>query len=145
MAAKSCDPNLAGEGSIMRGKNYQAVLLVVVLMLAATAFAANKGAFQLNNTVSVNGKQLQAGDYSVTWEGAGPDVQVNIMKGRKVVAQAPAKVVAIDQASGSNQAVVERNSDGTASLKELRFNGKKFALAISATAPAGAGAGGSSN
>jgi predicted lysophospholipase L1 biosynthesis ABC-type transport system permease subunit len=128
----------------MRGRNYQAVLLVVVL-LGASAFAANKGAFQLNNTVSVNGKQLQAGDYSVTWDGDGPDVQLNIMKGRKVVAQAPAKVVAIDQASGSNQAVVERNSDGTASLKELRFGGKKFALAIGSGAAAGAGMGGSSN
>jgi predicted lysophospholipase L1 biosynthesis ABC-type transport system permease subunit len=127
----------------MRGRNYQAVLLAVVLMLGASAFAANKGAFQLNNTVSVNGKQLQAGDYSVTWDGDGPDVQLNIMKGHKVVAQTPAKVVAIDQASGSNQAVVERNSDGSASLKELRFNGKKFALAISATAPTGAGAGSS--
>jgi hypothetical protein len=127
----------------MRGRNYQAVLLAVVLMLGASAFAANKGAFQLNNTVSVNGKQLRAGDYSVTWDGDGPDVQLNIMKGHKVVAQTPAKVVAIDQASGSNQAVVERNSDGSASLKELRFNGKKFALAISASAAAGAGAGSS--
>ncbi|HEY1799636.1 MAG TPA: hypothetical protein VGG46_01780 [Terriglobales bacterium] len=129
----------------MRGRNYQAVLLAVVLMLAASAFASNKGAFQLNNTVSVNGKQLQAGDYSVTWEGEGPDVQLNIMKGRKLVAQAPAKVVVIDQASGSNQAVVERNSDGTASLKELRFGGKKFALAIGTGTTAGAGSGGSSN
>jgi hypothetical protein len=126
----------------MRARTYQAVLLGVVLMLGASAFAANKGAFQLNNTVSVNGKQLQAGDYSVTWDGNGPDVQLNIMKGRKVVAQAPAKVVSMDQASGSNQAVVERNADGTASLKELRFNGKKFALAISGNA-AGAGAGSS--
>jgi predicted lysophospholipase L1 biosynthesis ABC-type transport system permease subunit len=131
----------------MRGRNYQAVLLAVVLMLAASAFAANKGAFQLNNTVSVNGKQLQAGDYSVTWDGDGPDVQLNIMKGRKVVAQTAAKVVPVDQASGSNQAVVLRNSDGSASLKELRFNGKKFALAIGAggSAAAGAGSGGSSN
>jgi len=119
-------------------------MLAVVLMLAASAFAANKGAFQLNNAASVNGTQLQAGDYSVTWVGDGPDVQLSIMKGRKVVAQTPAKVVPVDQAAGSNQAVVERNSDGSASLKELRFNGKKFALAIGA-APASGGAGGTSN
>lgn len=144
MAATYYDPNLAGKGSVMRGRKYQAVMLAVVLMLAASAFAANKGAFQLNNTVSVNGTQLQAGDYSVTWDGDGPDVHVNIMKGRKVVAQAPAKVVSMDQASNSNQAVVERNSDGSASLKELRFNGKKFALAIGA-APASGAAGGMSN
>ena len=128
----------------MRGRNYQAVLLTVVLMLGASAFAVNKGAFQLNNTVSVNGKQLQAGDYSVTWDGDGPNVQLNIMKGRKVIAQTAATVVSMDQASSSNQAVVIRNSDGSASLKELRFGGKKFALTISGTA-AGAGSGGSSN
>ncbi len=105
----------------MRGRNYQAVLLAVVLMLGASAFAANKGAFQLNNTVSVNGKQLQAGDYSVTWDGDGPDVQLNIMKGHKVVAQTPAKVVAIDQASGSNQAVVERNSERQRLIERTSF------------------------
>ena len=140
MAANSCDPKLAGEGSIMRSRNYQTVLLAMVLMLAASAFAANKGGFQLNNTVMVNGTQLEAGNYSVTWDGAGPDVQLNILKGHKVVAHTAAKVVPMEQAPGNNQAVVERNSDGTASLKEIRFGGKKFALAISAAPGAGMGA-----
>lgn len=128
----------------MKGTRFQAVLLAVVLMLGASAFAVNKGALQVNNTVSVNGKQLEAGDYSVTWDGTGPDVQLNIMKGKKLVAQTGAKVVSMEKAPAGDQAIVVRNTDGSATLKEIRFGGKKFALAIGGSAE-GAGSSGSSN
>lgn len=128
----------------MKGTRFQAVLLAVVLMLGVSAFAANKGSLQVNNTVSVNGKQLEAGDYSVTWDGTGPDVQLNILKGKKVVAQTGAKVVSMDKAPTGDQAIVVRNTDGSASLKEIRFGGKKYALSISGSAE-GAGSSGSTN
>lgn len=128
----------------MKGTRFQAVLVAVVLMLGAGAFAVNKGSLQVNNTVSVNGKQLEAGDYSVTWDGTGPDVQLSIMKGKKLVAQTGAKVVSMDKAPTGDQAIVVRNTDGSATLKEIRFGGKKYALAIGGSAE-GAGSSGSSN
>jgi predicted lysophospholipase L1 biosynthesis ABC-type transport system permease subunit len=128
----------------MKGTRFQAVLLAVVLMLGASAFAANKGALQVNNTVSVNGKQLEAGDYSVTWDGAGPDVQLSIMKGKKLVAKTGAKLVSMDKAPTGDQAIIVHNADGSTTLKEIRFGGKKYALAIGGSAQ-GTGSSGSSN
>lgn len=128
----------------MKGSRFQAVLLAMVLMLGVSAFAANKGSLQVNNTVSVNGKQLEAGDYSVTWDGTGPDVQLNILKGKKVVAQTGAKVVTMEKAPTGDQAIVVRNNDGSATLKEIRFGGKKYALTINGSAE-GTGSSGSTN
>src|SRR5207245_11457179 len=75
-------------------------------------------------------RQLAAGDYSVNWDGAGPNVQASIMKGRNVVATVPAHLVDLDRAPGSDVAVTTSNADGSRSLTQIRFYGKKAALAI---------------
>lgn len=123
-------------------RNSGIAALAVMMLLAASAFAANKGSLQVNNNVTVNGKQLKAGDYSLMWDGDGPDVQLSIMQGKKVVAQTPAKVVNLNAPANNNEAVVIRGTDGASSLQEIRLRGKKFSLAI---APASASGGGSSN
>ena len=114
----------------MKGsKVSKGLLLGLALLLATSAFAANKGSLSVSDPVNVNGKQLKAGDYKVTWEGNGPNVQVNIMKGNKVVATAPGHVVELSNAPSDNAAVVS-NDGGTRSLSEIRFSGKKYALAL---------------
>jgi len=92
--------------------------------------------------VTVSGKQLKAGDYAVKWEGNGPNVELNILQGNKVVATVPARLIDLTRSSDSNAAVTKLNGDGSKSLNEIRFSGKKYALAIgeeSAKAEAGAG------
>jgi hypothetical protein len=128
-------------------RNSKIAALVFVILMAAGAFAvnANKGSLQVNDSVSVNGKQLAAGDYSITWDGTGPDVQVTILKGKKVVGQTAARVVPMDQASNSNQAVVLRNANGSSSLKEIRLQGKKFVLDLAPGGSSGAAAVNSNN
>jgi hypothetical protein len=110
------------------------LLLGLSLLLATSVFAANthnnKGSLQLQNAVSVSGTTVPAGEYSVKWEGTGSNVQVNILKGSKVVASTSARVVSLDQSSGANAAVLKNNGDGSKSLAEIRFDGKKYALAI---------------
>jgi len=106
------------------------LLLGLALLLATSAFASNKGSLQLNEAVNVSGKQLAAGDYTVKWDGAGPNVQASIMKGRNVVATVPAHLVDLDRAPGSDAAVTTSNADGSRSLTQIRFSGKKAALAI---------------
>jgi hypothetical protein len=108
------------------------LLLGLALVLATGAFAANanKGSVQLMDTVTVSGKQLPAGDYSVKWDGNGPDVELNILKGNKVVATTPAHLVDLSQKPNSDSAVVQRNSDGSNILTQIQFGGKKYALAI---------------
>jgi len=73
---------------------------------------------------------LPAGDYSVKWDGTGPNVELNILQGSKVVATTPARLIDLSQKPNSDAAIVQRNDDGSKSLTEIHFGGKKYALAI---------------
>ena len=108
------------------------LLLGLSLLLATSVFAvsANKGSLQLFDSATVAGQTLRAGEYAVKWEGTGSTVQLNILKGSKVVASTPARLVDLNQATGSDSAVLKSNSDGSRSLAEIRFGGKKYAIAI---------------
>jgi len=107
------------------------LLLGLALLLATSAFAAaNKGSVVFLTPVTVGGKQLPAGDYSVKWDGTGPNVEVNILKNNKVVLTTPARLIDLSQKPESDAAVVKQDSDGSRSLTEIHFGGKKYALAI---------------
>ena len=106
------------------------LLLGLALLLATSAFAANKGSLQVSDTVNVSGKSLAAGEYNVKWEGNGPNVELNILLGKKVVATIPARLIDLDRSAPGNTSVVKRNEDGSKTLSEIRFAGKKYALAL---------------
>jgi hypothetical protein len=118
------------------------VVLGLAVMLASSAFASNKGSLQVRESFEVNGQQLPPGQYQVRWDGTGSNVEVSFMQGKKEVAKASAKVVALDKASDYDSAVVD-HSDGKAKVSEIRFAGKKYALAIGATEKAEMGGGSS--
>ncbi len=105
------------------------LLLGLALLMATSVFAANKGSLQVTDSVSINGKQIAPGDYTVKWEGNGPNVELNILRGNSVVATVPARMVDLDRAPGRDSAVISMN-DGHKSLNEIRFSGRKYALAI---------------
>ncbi|HXW90378.1 MAG TPA: hypothetical protein VEK33_07505 [Terriglobales bacterium] len=109
------------------------LLLGLVLLLATSVFAAsdsNKGSLTTMNDVTINGRLIPAGEYSLKWEGTGANVQLNILKGKKVVATAPARRVDVEKASDSDAAVVLGNQDGSHSLSQIRFAGKKYVLVL---------------
>ncbi|MGB9205317.1 MAG: hypothetical protein WCB94_15270 [Terriglobales bacterium] len=108
------------------------VVLGLAVLLASSAFASNKGSLQVHEAFEVNGQQLAPGQYQVRWDGTGANVEVSFMQGKKEVAKASAKVVALDKASAYDSTVVD-HSDGKARVSEIRFAGKKYALAIGAT------------
>ena len=87
---------------------------------------------QVNDPVTVNGKQLGTGEYTVRWDGAGPNVELNIMKGKNVVATVPARMLDLEQAPNRNSIITSTNSDGHKSLNEIRLSGKKYSLAVNA-------------
>ena len=116
------------------------LLLGLALLLATSAFAANKGSLQVSDEVTVSGKQLARGEYTVKWEGDGPNVELNILQGKKVVATTPARLIDLNRSADGDSAVVRKNDDGSRTLAEIRFAGKKYALALgneSAKAEAG--------
>ena len=114
--------------------NYLAktVVLGLAVLLASSAFASNKGSLQVREPLEVSGQQLAPGEYQLRWDGTGANVEVSFMRGKKEVAKASAKVVTLDKASDYDSAVVD-HSDGRARVSEVRFAGKKYALAIGAT------------
>jgi hypothetical protein len=110
----------------------KSVVLGLAVLLATSAFASNKGSLHVQEAVEVNGQQLPAGDYQLRWDGTGANVEVSVMQGKKEVAKTSAKVIALDQASAYDSAIVDHTS-GKASVSEVRFYGKKYALVIRGT------------
>jgi len=106
------------------------VVLGLALLLASSAFATTKGSLQLSNPVTVNGTRLKPGDYKVQWEGTGPNVELSIMQGNKVLAKVPAHVIDLGTPAANNAAVTQKSDSGSNSLAGIRFQGKKFALEL---------------
>jgi hypothetical protein len=110
--------------------SFKVMTLASALLLATGAFAAgaaHKGSFQVSDSIQVNGKQLQAGEYTVSWDGEGPAVNLHFMKGGKEVATAPATVVKLDQKASQDAAEV-KGSASDRQLTALRFSGKTYEL-----------------
>jgi hypothetical protein len=111
-------------------KGSKSLFLGLALLLATSAFAANKGSLQIQEPTSVNGTKLAPGDYKLQWDGNGPSVELSIMQGRKVIAKVPAHVVDLNRPAQNDAAVVKNSEDGTKTLSEVRLSGKKFAFAV---------------
>lgn len=102
---------------------------VLVLALTATAFAANGAAtVKLFSAAQLNGKSLAAGEYKVKWDSHSPEADVTFLQGKTAVATAHARLVDRDQASPENVVVTHANSDGSETIVEIRFEGKKSVL-----------------
>jgi hypothetical protein len=110
----------------------KAVVLGLAVLLASSAFASNKATLQVREPFEVNGQQLAAGEYQLRWDGTGSNVEVSFMQGKKEVAKTSGKVVNLDKAYDYDSAVIDHAS-GKAAVSEVRFAGKKFALAIGNT------------
>ena len=107
------------------------ILVAAVALASMSLWAESKGALELQHPTAVAGKTLATGNYVVRWEGKGDQVELKIYKGKNVVASLPARVIQLSSPAGNNSAVINQSSDGTPSLTEIRFGGKKFALQIS--------------
>ena len=109
------------------------VLSGLALLLATSAFAANnvnKGSFEVFDPVTVSGHQLAPGQYKLTWDGTGSSVELMILSHGKLVATVPAQLVELSQAGHDNATESHKNDDGSQSLTQIDFAGKKYALAF---------------
>jgi hypothetical protein len=108
------------------------ILISFTAFFATAAFASNtnKGTLQVQAPIMAGETQLPAGDYTVQWEGSGPDVELKIKQGRRVKAIVPAKVVPLDHALSEDAAVLGIDDDGRRKLREIRFSNKNFFLQV---------------
>jgi hypothetical protein len=108
------------------------VVLGLAVLVATSAFASNKATLRVQEPFQVNGQQLAPGEYQLRWDGTGSNVEVSFMQGKKEVAKTSAKVVSLDKAYDYDSAILDHAS-GRATVSEVRFAGKKYALALGAT------------
>lgn len=109
-------------------KLYSSLLLGAVMLVAATAFAGEKEKVETQQVMTVNGNQLPAGKYTVTWEGSGPNVELKFLQGKNVVATVPAQVV--NQKTAAVGGFVTRKDNDSVALTQIRPEGKKYVLNI---------------
>ncbi len=113
----------------MKRLSYCALILA---LLSAPAFAAKTSqTVNFPDAVTVGSTLLPAGDYKVTWDGTGSNVQVTLEQkgaGHPATATVTAKVV--DQKNGHNGYVVN-SKGGVNTVETLQFN--KFDVVLSGT------------
>jgi hypothetical protein len=105
----------------------------LTLLLATSTFAANKGnmgSFKVFEPVTVDGHQLTPGQYRLAWDGTGSGVALMILSQGKLVATVPARLIELGQASRDNATESHKNEDGSQSLTQIDFAGKKYALSF---------------
>jgi hypothetical protein len=126
--------------SLMRNTKSAAGLLTLSLLLAGGAVAgnSNRGSLQLDETITVGGKQLPAGKYEVAWAGTGSDVELSISKGRDTVAKVPAQLLPLQKAVPGNGYSTSADQSGNKALSEIFFGGKKYELSIGGASAASA-------
>jgi hypothetical protein len=101
---------------------------------AVLAGDSNKGSLQLYEKTNVEGKLLNPGHYTVTWEGSGPDVQVTVLEGKRTVATFPAHLTEQTTKNTEDAYGSSAEADGSRSLTAIYPNGKRFSLELGQTA-----------
>jgi hypothetical protein len=116
----------------MKVSRVSSLLLGSSLLFAASVFAGNtiKKSLHLHESVTVEGTKLMPGDYKVEWSGSGPDVKLNILKGKETVATVPARIVPESASNSQDGYAVTAGADGGQSLSEVFFTGEKYDLEI---------------
>jgi hypothetical protein len=107
-------------------------LLALGLLGSSAAFAgdSNKTTLNLYEKVTVNGKALNPGKYTVDWQGSGSTVQVSILQGKETVATTPAHVTQSAIANGSSAYGSTAQADGSRTLTTIYVGGKRTALEL---------------
>ena len=120
----------------MKVANISLTFLAGALLFATGSFAggeANKATLRLQEKVTVEGKQLTPGTYRLEWDGTGPDVRVNILRGRETVATVPAHLVEQQTRNAQDAYGTSAEADGSKSLTSIFIAGKNFALQLQGT------------
>ncbi|MGH9556097.1 MAG: hypothetical protein ACRD2Y_09785 [Terriglobales bacterium] len=107
-----------------------AVLIALTLSLGAAA-GNGKATITIADGVSLNGKTLAAGEYKVKWERRSAEADVTFSQGKQAITTVRGKFVEREKPSPYTAVVTKPNGDGTRTITELRFEGKKEVLVLS--------------
>jgi hypothetical protein len=104
----------------------------LLLSSAALAGDSNKASIQLYEKVNVEGKALNPGKYTISWDGSGPNVQVTVTQGKQTVATFAAHVTEQNTRNPEDAYASNADTNGSRSLTAIYPNGKRFSLELDA-------------
>src|ERR1700730_14493907 len=111
----------------MKHLTYLTLLSIVAVLSPLSMFARDKNQHSedIPATVQVGGTQLKPGNYKLTWQGAGPDIQVTFLRDGKTVTTVPATLKPNDEQVTQDEIVI--NSENQ-TLSEIDFRRDKATL-----------------
>lgn len=100
--------------------------LVVLMALPAMASKKSSVTVTLDRAALVNGKQLPAGDYRVTFQPGGAETAVTFTNEKNdEMIKTTGKIVDRPAKSAYNALVTDKEANGKNVVKEIRLSGKK--------------------
>jgi hypothetical protein len=103
---------------------------VILLLVSFPARANNARPFFLRTTVTMNGAEVPAGLYELSWESQNSKVSVTLWKDGRFFATARGTWVKNAVQYSEDAALLRVNSDGSRSLVEIRLAGVKKTIVI---------------
>ena len=108
------------------------VLPIALILLIATSPVWGKKnpphPFNFPYVVNLNGAQVPAGTYELTWEAQGSAARATLWKDGQFVATAPGAWVKNGVKYSEDQALILLSSEGSRSLVEIRIGGTARAI-----------------
>ena len=103
---------------------------VFLLIVSAPVWAGKNPPrpFIMRDAIFLNGVQVPAGTYQLTWEAHGSNARVTLWKDGQFVATAPGVWAKNGIKYAEDEALLRVNSDGTRSLIEFRIGGAARAI-----------------
>jgi hypothetical protein len=114
----------------MKQVRYAALLSMLAVLCSVSALARDKNqhSVEIREAVQVGGKQLEPGNYKVEWQGTGPEIQVNFVRGGKTVATVPGTLKTNDAQVTQDEIVTDSTSAKIQTITEIDFRRSKEAL-----------------
>jgi len=108
--------------------------ILIVLIVSFPARANNsRRPFYLQTTVTMNGAEVPAGNYELSWDSQNSKVRVTLWKDGQFFATAQGNWVKNVVAYKNDAALLRVNSDGSRSLTEIRLAGVKKTIVLDST------------
>ena len=104
------------------------LLILIIFAVNLSMWAKNEKTLPFRTDVTLNGNKLPAGFYEISWVSHSPEATVTFVRAGQVMVTAMGKFVERDTKYTTDALVYSNNADGSHTLLEIRFAGRKQAL-----------------
>jgi hypothetical protein len=104
------------------------LLTLIIFAVNLSMWASNEKTLPFRTEVTLNGTRLPVGLYQISWVSHSPEATVTFVRVGKVMVTAMGKWVERDTTYKADALVYSTNADGSHTLLEIRFAGRKQAL-----------------